>query len=417
MEHLLDLLVSHEKKLEHNLVKTDLNPKDKQNFLSCKKISSQNVLELLKQKKETHATYVYLQLLQYIITAYIETNTSIEDRLYYSWAVAFVCRMWRISLKYNSSIKKTLLNEDPSERNKRKNRYFITTQAYHSIEINCHNLLFLIMLVKQNDLPEEALNVFLFSSQPCESMFRNARALSGIYRTAVNFTMADFLHRSKKLSILNEIKYSQGWNENDQLIQFPIHHKKKKIDRDILSNTIDINTIDVENIILAAFEHAKQLISNLDMSPVLNRYNAFDLNGLSSKTRATIRFNVNSNDYFLNDLDALSNCECEYESDSDSEDEITESSDVNGDFVVDEEDQGVIMIPSHDELKTEKMTFNGIRIFDNINPMLKNSYFRIQINGKNKYIHKQTCCWMLTDEATRLSADRLSRIIKASKKE
>lgn len=310
MEHLLDLLSSPEKKLEHNLVQTDLNPKDKQNFLSCKKISCQNVLELLKQEKEKHATYVYLQLLQYIITAYIETNTSVEDRLCYSWAVVFVCRMWRVSLKYNSSIKRALSNEEPSERNKKKYRYFITTQAYHSAEINSHILLFLIMLVKQNDLPREAVNIFLFSSQPCESTFRNTRALSGVYRTAVNFSAIDFLHRSEKLSILNEIKYSQGWSENDQVIQFPVHHKKKVINNDILSNSNDIDTINIENIILAAFEHAKQLISILDISAILNKYNAFELNGLSSRTRASIRLNVNSNDYLLNNLDPLSNSEC-----------------------------------------------------------------------------------------------------------
>ncbi|CAF1483731.1 unnamed protein product [Adineta steineri] len=415
MEHLQDLLTSPEEKLEHNLVQTDLNPKDKQNFLSCKKISSKNVLELLKKKKETYATYVYLQLLQYIIAAYIETDTSIEDRLYYSWVIVFVCRMWRISLKYNTSIKRLILSEESSERNKKKHQYFITTQAYHSAELNSHNLLFLIMLVKQHDLPKEALNTFLFSSQPCESTFRNARALSGIYRSAVNFTTLDFLHRCDKLSILNEIKYSQGWNENDQIIQFPVHHRKKKINRDISSNSNDINTINIENIILAAFDHAKQLISNLDISTLLIKYDAFELNGLSSKTRASIRLNVNSNDYFLNDFDSLLNSECEYESDS--EDELIETNEINDVLLVNDEDQDVIITPGPDELKTTRLTFEGLRIFDKINPILKNSYFRVQINGKVKYIHKQTCCWMLTDKTSRLSADRLSRIIKASKED
>ncbi len=81
-----------------------------------------------------------------------------------------------------------------------------------------------MMLVKQHDLSKEALDIFLFNSQPCESTFRNSRALSGVYQTVMNFTTADFLHRSDKSSILNEIKCCDGCSESYQRIQFPIHH-------------------------------------------------------------------------------------------------------------------------------------------------------------------------------------------------
>ena len=66
------------------------------------------------------------------------------------------------------------------------------------------------------------------------------------------------------------------------------------------------------------------------------------------------------------------------------------------------------MTQSVDEIKTKKVNFTGMRIFDSINPALKNSYFQVQINNKTKSIHKQTACWLLTDKASRLSADRLS---------
>jgi len=68
----------------------------------------------------------------------------------------------------------------------------------------------------------------------------------------------------------------------------------------------------------------------------------------------------------------------------------------------------VAMTQSVDEIKTEKINFTGTRISDSINPALKNSYFQVQINNKTKFIHKQTACWLLTDKASRLSADRLS---------
>ena len=75
------------------------------------------------------------------------------------------------------------------------------------------------------------------------------------------------------------------------------------------------------------------------------------------------------------------------------------------------------MTQSVNEIKTEKINFTGTRIFDSINPALKNSYFQVQINNKTKFIHKQTACWLLTDKASRLSADRLSRVIETNKKE
>ena len=75
------------------------------------------------------------------------------------------------------------------------------------------------------------------------------------------------------------------------------------------------------------------------------------------------------------------------------------------------------MTQSVDEIKTETINFTGTRIVDSINPALKNSYFQVQINTKTKFIHKQTACWLLTDKASRLSADRLSRVIEINKKE
>ena len=41
---------------------------------------------------------------------------------------------------------------------------------------------------------------------------------------------------------------------------------------------------------------------------------------------------------------------------------------------------------------SEKSDFNGMRVFDTISPSLSNSYFRVKIDGKDKYIHKQTAC-------------------------
>ncbi|CAF1545768.1 unnamed protein product, partial [Rotaria sp. Silwood1] len=170
-----------------------------------------------------------------------------------------------------------------------------------------------MILVKQRNLPKEALNIFLFSSQPCESTFKNARALSGIYHTVVNFTAADFLRRSEKLSILNEEKCNNVLDENDRELKFPIHHKENRVYYDSLSNLNDIDKINVENIVLAAFNRAKELVSNLNILPSLKECNACELNGLSKNISDSIRFNINSDNYLATDSDSSSDSESDYD--------------------------------------------------------------------------------------------------------
>ncbi|CAF4001827.1 unnamed protein product [Rotaria sp. Silwood1] len=63
-------------------------------------------------------------------------------------------------------------------------------------------------------------------------------------------------------------------------------------------------------------------------------------------------------------------------------------------------------------LNSTKSDFNGIKIVDDINSMLKQSYFKIKINEKIKYLHKQSACWLLSNKITKLSSDRLSRVMQ-----
>ena len=45
----------------------------------------------------------------------------------------------------------------------------------------------------------------------------------------------------------------------------------------------------------------------------------------------------------------------------------------------------------------EGIKFSGRRVFDTIRPELTKSYFEVEINHRRKYIHKQTACWILTE--------------------
>ena len=61
VDHLIQLIESSPK-FNHNLVKSDILPKDKQNFASCEKISSDTVLAELTSEPASQATMIYLEV-------------------------------------------------------------------------------------------------------------------------------------------------------------------------------------------------------------------------------------------------------------------------------------------------------------------------------------------------------------------
>ena len=83
MHHLYDII--HNKnytKLDHGLTRSDINPKDRQNFTSCLKLTSADLFKILKDNVNTQGTLIYLQILKMIIVAYVEKKTTIAEREY-----------------------------------------------------------------------------------------------------------------------------------------------------------------------------------------------------------------------------------------------------------------------------------------------------------------------------------------------
>jgi hypothetical protein len=136
IEDLIDLIVS-KSKIEHNLTKSDVNPKDRQNFSSCLRISSELVLNLLKENDNAKGTYVYLTLLNLLISGFINKSTTIEERLYHIWTVVFICRLWFSWVQFLdiNKIKKTDYsnnnnNNNSQSKKKLKQRTFITKPTF-----------------------------------------------------------------------------------------------------------------------------------------------------------------------------------------------------------------------------------------------------------------------------------------------
>lgn len=69
-------------KLDHGLTNSDINPKDRQNYRSCIKLISDDVIHLLVDAEDSEGTVIYLKLLQMIVKAYITKSTSVRERKY-----------------------------------------------------------------------------------------------------------------------------------------------------------------------------------------------------------------------------------------------------------------------------------------------------------------------------------------------
>lgn len=114
------------------------------------------------------------------------------------------------------------------QRIKKKKQFFITNNAYYCIEINAHQLTYLALLVTEKKLPPEAMNIYLFSSQTCEGMFRSARSMSGTFSSVVNFSVQEFLNRAQKLSLLQKLKTRSEFYSTSGNLVFPKHYKTEK---------------------------------------------------------------------------------------------------------------------------------------------------------------------------------------------
>ncbi|CAF4007225.1 unnamed protein product [Adineta steineri] len=381
-------LIELESKVEHNLIKCDVDPKDRQNFTSCLRISSENVLNLLKKNEKATGTYVYLSLLRLIIIGFIERSTTIQERLLHVWTVVFTCRFWfswiqYLELKDNRNSSATLSDL--------KKNTFITKPTFWCIEINAHSLLFVILLVINNKLPIDALNTFTFNSQICENTFRIARSLSGAFSSNTSFSVKSFLKRCEKISIINSIK-NRGGQIGDYQFYFPQHHKNHK---DTINysighvNELNLTENDIEIIIKNAFEAAQKYVAMVNMTQFLEK---------KSIHYQIIDYTVDNNS-----------------SDEDSDEE--NCSDENDAFNVlnneeqlspnntDDEEEGNTM--ATDVPDTAQKKFNGCRIYDKINPQQSKKYFRIRMGSSYKFIHKQTACWLLTTDKQRSSSDLL----------
>ncbi|CAF2399444.1 unnamed protein product [Rotaria sp. Silwood2] len=209
-----------------------------------------------------------------------------------------------------------------------------------------------------------------------------------------------------------------GAEVNNCRLKFPQHHKIDTSAYDYSTKSVkelNLTESDIEKIIENAFESAKNYAKLADMTELLTKRKIYSLSDLSQFIK--ISLNQSSSkvvDYMNGDDSEDENDESEFLDEQnksevfDEEDQM--SPDVTDDDGNDHDEEEEDNVLAKDLSNVERQKFQGCRIYDKVNPQHIHKYFRMQIGTSTKYVHKQTACWLLTNEKNLLSADRLIRV-------
>lgn len=200
---------------QHELTITTLNPIDRQNFQSARKMFDVKVLKLLKKHvKNSDATVQYLKIMRDVVEAYMDRNLTPLQRIRKIWVSLFLVRIW-----YSFIVSKpeyTLRNN------------FLTNNCYSCIEINAHSLILIILYLRKIEKPQLFMP-FLFHSQGCESTFRQLRSMSSTFSTVTNCTVKEAIARISKIQLQNEIMHTTSSN-----FVYPRLNKTSNVDSKII---------------------------------------------------------------------------------------------------------------------------------------------------------------------------------------
>lgn len=190
----LQFLLETESKAKHRLTKTVLNPIDRQNYESAKRICHHRVTDLLSAKvKNSDATIKFMQIMRNQIDAFEDDSLSPLARIKKLWYSLFMVRLWRKHVQENKKLK---LKD-----------HFLTNNCYSCLELNAHGLISILLYLKHSN-QFRLFKPMNYSSQPCEAFYRQIRSMSTVYSTVTNCTQKEILGRAKRIQLQNNISAS-----------------------------------------------------------------------------------------------------------------------------------------------------------------------------------------------------------------
>lgn len=186
-----------ERKEVHGLVFSDIQPEDKQNYKSLEKIMDKRVLSAIEcHVPYSNATIIYLKLCERITSSFLAENLNPIERVYKLWRSIYLLRAWRKWLK-NSKSKGFTVTDN-----------FISSNSFACIELNGHALIDLIIKLRNNGQSDMFIPI-LFSSQPCEYLFRKMRSMSTANYTKINFSLNELLHLIARVEMMTATTYTE----------------------------------------------------------------------------------------------------------------------------------------------------------------------------------------------------------------
>lgn len=331
---------------KHRLTKTVLNPVDRQNYESAKRMCDQRVIDLLhKYVKGSDGTAKFLEIAQNFITAYEDSPLTPTDRIKKLWYSIFMVRLWR---QYIVKANGMTLKDN-----------FLTSNCYTCLELNVHTLVLIILHLRKTKQPH-LFQPIKYSSQPCESFFRQIRSISTVYSTVVNCSTKEMLNRAKKIQLQNNISASNS------TFKFP-----KKIFDTNKSVALSLEELPIAEEIIEIIESCKKKAIDDALKIGLLKKRIVDIPCPLTEYKSTLELQKKFNDMNL----SVNNKREET---------------INFDF-------------ENIELKNYASKFHNKKISET------SSYVEVLSRHGKKIYWKPELCWFFSKEPDKLSSDRVQR--------
>jgi hypothetical protein len=305
---------------------------------------------------------------------------------------------------------------------------FITSNCYTCVELNAHALVNIICNFRDNPLlTNEMFLPYLFSSQPCEKIFRTTRSMTSTLSTVVNYSIKDIMQRLDRIKAINNILH-----DLKDVFTFPREVKKRISSTDVNVERSWETTTDFafnckafsNECIRESIENAlRDVIKSTQGLAMTVEESSCNILSMSVVMESEMETNVPEN--------VPDDCEMSIDGNIVA---CTEEADkvfqLASDLRDSEHDQEQSTTSGdEDTLENTTLEFQNDLNFKDFSSRIEKEdggktsrktyktglFVTVKVNGKPVVIKKSSLCWLLDDTKGRVSTDRLRRFINNSK--
>lgn len=249
----------------------------------------------------------------------------------------------------------------------------MSINCYACIEINAHALVMVMVYLKERNM-DSFFHPDLLGSQPCEGHFRQARSFSSTNSTVTNFSVLEMMDKISKIQLQNDIKYILLRN-----FEFPSIAQSS----DSYYPTIDRNGQRIQNCTL--LPDKDQMCNEIEMARLEAIEYAESL-GVGLKSFDNICCNI--------ELKSKTIISEETMSENSAPQEETRDPDI------------VVMFKNSDLKQYNEREVDQSKVNDSsLIVKVKNE------NGAEFFLKKYILCWLLSKTTSKLSSDRIIRVM------